>query len=111
MTIAIIGAGMAGLACAEALVRAGHAIVLFDKGRRPGGRMSTRSLETSAGVAGFDYGAQYMNARDPAFRARIALWASGGRGRLGRHAGHERTDRRHGEPARRALVGACHRPV
>ncbi len=78
MTIAIIGAGMAGLACAEALVRAGHAIVLFDKGRRPGGRMSTRSLETSAGVAGFDYGAQYMNARDPAFRARIALWAAEG---------------------------------
>ena len=78
MTIAIIGAGMAGLACAEALSRAGHAVVLFDKGRRPGGRMSTREIETPAGEAAFDYGAQYMSARDPAFRARVAHWADEG---------------------------------
>ena len=78
MTIAIIGAGMAGLACAEALAAAGHLVVLFDKGRRPGGRMSTRTMTTPAGDAGFDYGAQYMSARDPAFRARVARWAADG---------------------------------
>ena len=32
--IAIVGAGMAGLACAERLVRGGRQVVLFDKGRR-----------------------------------------------------------------------------
>ena len=78
MTIAIIGAGMAGLACAEALAEAGQTIALFDKGRRPGGRMSTREMTTPLGVAGFDYGAQYMSARDPAFCARVALWAANG---------------------------------
>ena len=78
MTIAIIGAGMAGLACAEALADAARAVALFDKGRRPGGRMSTRELETSGGAAGFDYGAQYMSARDPAFRARVERWAAAG---------------------------------
>ena len=78
MRVAIIGAGMAGLACAEALVHAGHAVVLFDKGRRPGGRMSTRVMATPGGPAGFDYGAQYMSARDPAFCARVARWEAGG---------------------------------
>lgn len=78
MTVAIVGAGMAGLACAEALVEAGRRVALFDKGRRPGGRMSTRAMETAHGVAGFDYGAQYMSARDAGFRARVARWASAG---------------------------------
>lgn len=45
MTVAIIGAGMAGLSCARALVQAGVAVELFDKGRGPGGRMSTRRVE------------------------------------------------------------------
>lgn len=78
MNIAIVGAGMAGLACAEALAAAGHVVALFDKGRRPGGRMSTREMETQAGAAGFDYGAQYLSARDPVFRARVARWAADG---------------------------------
>ncbi|MFX9626906.1 FAD-dependent oxidoreductase, partial [Acinetobacter baumannii] len=52
--IGIIGAGIAGLTCGEALVRAGHSVRLFDKGRGPGGRMSTRRLQTTAGEAQFD---------------------------------------------------------
>ena len=36
--IAIIGAGMAGLACARRLTDAGHAPVILDKGRGIGGR-------------------------------------------------------------------------
>ncbi len=78
MTIAIIGAGMAGLACAEALVAAGRACVLFDKGRRPGGRVSTRRVATAAGEATFDHGAQYVTVRDPAFRARVEAWRGAG---------------------------------
>ena len=57
MRIGIVGAGMAGLACAERLADQGHDGVLIDKdkGRGPGGRMSTRRIPTSTGEAHFDY--------------------------------------------------------
>ena len=78
MRIGIVGAGMAGLACAEALQRMGMAATLFDKGRAPGGRMSTRRVATVAGEASFDHGAQYFTVRDPAFRARVDAWQAAG---------------------------------
>ena len=78
MTIAIIGAGMAGLACAEALTARGHTVRLFDKGRGPGGRMSTRRVSTPFGDASFDHGAQYFTARDPGFAKIVAGWEAGG---------------------------------
>ena len=78
MTIAIIGAGIAGLACAERLVAAGRPCVLFDKGRRPGGRVTTRRVATPQGEATFDHGAQYVTVRDPVFRARVEAWRDAG---------------------------------
>ncbi len=78
MRIGIVGAGMAGLACAEALSRQSHEVLLFDKGRGPGGRMSTRRIPTSAGEAWFDHGAQYFTVRDDAFRRRVDAWISQG---------------------------------
>ena len=69
---------MAGLACGAALTRAGHRVSLFDKGRRPGGRMSTRQIATPLGDAGFDYGAQYFTARDPDFQRQVAAWQAAG---------------------------------
>jgi predicted NAD/FAD-dependent oxidoreductase len=74
MRIAIVGAGMAGLACAERLTGAGFDIKLFDKGRGIGGRMSTRRVETAQGDASFDYGAQYFTARDPDFISAVTAW-------------------------------------
>lgn len=71
-TIAIIGAGMAGLACAQRLTAAGRAVTLFDKGRGPGGRLATRRVETPHGVLRFDHGAQYLTVRDRGFRASLA---------------------------------------
>ena len=67
--IAIVGAGLAGAACARGLTHAGHACVLFDKGRGPGGRLSTRRVETPLGEARFDHGAQFITARGDAFSA------------------------------------------
>ena len=72
--IGIVGAGMAGLACAEGLAGQGHEVVLLDKGRGPGGRMSTRRMPTSAGEAYFDHGAQYFTVREQSFRRRVDAW-------------------------------------
>lgn len=65
--IAIIGAGISGLSCARVLSDAGHHVTVFDKGRGPGGRMSTRRVATDLDEASFDHGAQYFTARDPGF--------------------------------------------
>ncbi len=78
MNYAIIGAGMAGLACADALVAAGHSVALFDKGRGPGGRTATRRLQTLLGEVAFDHGAQYLTARDPGFLALVGAWRDQG---------------------------------
>ncbi len=78
MRIAIVGAGMAGLACADVLVAAGHAVTLLDKARGPGGRMSTRRIDTPLGQVSFDHGAQYFTAREPAFQQQVAGWLAEG---------------------------------
>ena len=78
MNIAIVGAGLAGLACATRLGEAGHRVQLFDKGRGPGGRMSSRRVLTPRGEASFDHGAQYFTARDDGFRAQVDLWQQAG---------------------------------
>lgn len=72
--IAIIGAGIAGLACATALQRAGFQVSIFEKSHGPSGRMSTRR------GTGWqcDHGAQYFTARDPDFRAEVARWEAAG---------------------------------
>jgi renalase len=78
MRIAIVGAGIAGLSCAETLQAGGHAVVLFDKGRGAGGRMATRRVTTSSGDVAFDHGAQYLTTRTPDFAAAMKSWASAG---------------------------------
>lgn len=78
MQVAVIGAGMAGLACAQVLAEAGHGVTVFDKARGPGGRMSTRRVEVAGQTIAFDHGAQYFTARDPAFAAQVAAWARAG---------------------------------
>jgi predicted NAD/FAD-dependent oxidoreductase len=78
MRVGVVGAGIAGLACADGLVRCGHEVVLFDKGRGPGGRMSTRRIETACGLASFDHGAQYFTVRDNGFRAQVDAWTAAG---------------------------------
>jgi renalase len=78
MRIGIIGAGMAGLACGEKLQAAGAAVSLFDKGRGPGGRMSTRRIAASFGEAGFDHGAPFFETSDPAFAAQVNDWVAQG---------------------------------
>lgn len=66
--VAVVGAGMAGIACARTLVQAGCQVTLIEKSRGFGGRMATRRTE----FGGFDHGAQYFTARDSRF-ARVLL--------------------------------------
>lgn len=78
LRVAIVGAGMAGLACGEALAAAGIRPTIFDKGRRPSGRLAGRVIEVGGVAYAFDYGAQYMTARAPAFVERMRAWEAAG---------------------------------
>ncbi len=61
--IIIIGSGMAGLAAAGVARSAGRSVCVLDKGRRIGGRVSTRRAEGFT----FNHGAQFLTARQPDF--------------------------------------------
>lgn len=72
--VAIIGAGMAGLAAAERLSAGGVSCVIFEKSRGFGGRMATRRT----GDLQFDHGAQFFSARGPEFFAQVTRWREAG---------------------------------
>jgi renalase len=61
--VVIVGAGIAGLACARRLVQVGVRPVLFDKGRGIGGRVAT----CQADGLQFDHCAQYVLAKGEEF--------------------------------------------
>lgn len=67
--IAVIGAGIAGLACARTLTQAGHRVTVLDKGAAVGGRLA--SYDTPFGS--FDHGTQYFTVRDPRFQKALAI--------------------------------------
>ena len=69
---------MAGLTCAVQLAERGIASTVFDKGRGPGGRMATRRITLGDREIGFDHGAQYFTARNPAFIAVCLTWQAEG---------------------------------
>ena len=65
---AIVGAGMAGVACARTLVQAGHRVTVFEQADLPGGRTAT----VDSPFGGFDAGAQYFTVRDARFEQALA---------------------------------------
>lgn len=72
-TVAVVGAGMAGATCAQALVTAGYDVHVFDKSRAPGGRLATRRFRWDDGsgnsrVTPLDHGAIAFTARSEEFR-------------------------------------------
>ena len=73
-TIAIIGAGLAGLSCATRLQALGFQVQVYEKSRGPSGRMSTRHGEGWSA----DHGAQYFTARDPMFIEALNTWIKAG---------------------------------
>jgi len=73
MTIAIIGAGAAGISAARALSAAGRRVVVFDKSGGLGGRVATRRTE----VAGFDHGAPLLHGLPADLTEGAARWRDG----------------------------------
>lgn len=72
--IAIIGAGISGLACATTLQNAGLEVTVFEKSRGVSGRMSTRINEGWQ----CDHGAQYFTASNALFAAEVQRWHEAG---------------------------------
>ena len=74
LRIGVVGAGLTGLTAARTLSDQGHDVVVVEKARGPGGRMSTRR---NADLR-FDHGAQYFTARDPRFFRHVLAWQERG---------------------------------
>ena len=71
---AVVGAGLAGLACARTLHGAGAKVTVFEREAHPGGRAAT--LIDSAGP--YDHGAQYFTVSDDRFAAVVDAWRADG---------------------------------
>ena len=72
--VIVVGAGIAGVACARTLADAGLPVVVLDRGRRIGGRMATRRL----GDRPVDLGASYFTVSDDRFAAVAERWRDRG---------------------------------
>jgi predicted NAD/FAD-dependent oxidoreductase len=73
--VTVVGAGISGVACARALQEAGVPVRVLDRGRRPGGRMASR---TFAGRL-VDTGASYLTAEPGSpFAAVVDDWVARG---------------------------------
>jgi predicted NAD/FAD-dependent oxidoreductase len=73
--VTVVGAGIAGIACARALAAAGVPVRVLDRGRRPGGRMASRTLSQRT----VDLGASYLTAHEGSpFAAVVDDWVARG---------------------------------
>jgi predicted NAD/FAD-dependent oxidoreductase len=72
-SVAVIGAGMAGIGAARLLADAGLRVVVFDKSRGMGGRCATKRWEGHS----VDHGAQYFTMRDAEFSKAVRLACGG----------------------------------
>lgn len=73
-TTAIIGAGMAGITAARALIAAGQTVQVFEKSRGSGGRLASKRSE----MGRVNLGAQSFNAEDALFIEELQQWQQAG---------------------------------
>lgn len=67
--VAVIGAGMAGLSCAQRLRQAGYSVAVVEKSRGAGGRVATRRVQGSRA----DHGARYLEPQGDAVQRLIEV--------------------------------------
>lgn len=72
--IAVVGAGMAGITCAQQLSQAGYRVVVLEKSRGVGGRMATRRLQGTCA----DHGTCYLSPQGDRFQTLIDQLAAAG---------------------------------
>lgn len=65
--VAVIGAGMAGLSCAQRLRQAGYSVAVVEKSRGAGGRVATRRVHGTRA----DHGVRYLEPQGDAVRGLI----------------------------------------
>ena len=73
-SVAIIGAGLAGLTCATALKGLVENVKIFEKSVFPGGRIN----RFRAGEYEFNNGAQYFTVNNPPFWNIVSAWQTEG---------------------------------
>jgi len=77
--VAVIGAGVAGLACASTLAAQGRAVTVFDRGLRLGGRLSARRVSLGdETIACADHGAPFFTCTQALFRRHVQRWIEDG---------------------------------
>lgn len=74
MAVVVVGAGIAGIACARELAAAGVAVRVLERARAVGGRMASRHLHGRA----VDLGAAYFTVSDPEFARVVDGWQAAG---------------------------------
>jgi hypothetical protein len=74
VTVIVVGAGIAGLACARELVDAGVPARVVERGRVVGGRLASKRFDDRYA----DIGAAYLTADDPAFQGLLDTWRIAG---------------------------------
>jgi renalase len=70
VTVVVVGAGIAGLACARELVDAGVPVRVLERSRVVGGRLASHWYDGRYA----DIGAAYLTADDPAFAGLVDSW-------------------------------------
>ncbi|MEG4329428.1 FAD-dependent oxidoreductase [Microcoleus sp. herbarium5] len=65
--VVVIGAGMAGLSCAQRLRQAGYSVAVVEKSRGAGGRVATRRVQGTRA----DHGARYLEPQGDAVQGLI----------------------------------------
>ena len=73
--VAVVGSGPAGLAAAQQLVRAGHAVVVFERAERPGGLLRYGIPEFKMEKAVLDRRLEQLEAEGVEFRCGVSIGA------------------------------------
>ncbi len=74
MKVAVIGAGIAGLAFSQLCQQQGHDVTVFEKSLEHGGRLASKRLDWGT----LDICAQYFTAYDPKFKGQLPKWLQDG---------------------------------
>ena len=77
-SVAVVGSGPAGLACAQQLARAGHRVVVYERAERPGGLLRYGIPEFKMEKAVLDRRLAQLRAEGVEFRCATAVGAPGG---------------------------------